>query len=441
MIPCDGTRRTLRESSVVVDGQRIVGVGEKGDLMQKFGRPDRSIDARGKYILPGFVNTHTHLFQTLTRGVSIDAPLDIWWLNAVGRVAPFITADDCFQAAQLASVEAVHSGTTCLNDFMYLATKDDQPKRVVESLLSAGVRGVLSRGITDAPSPRAPETVQELGRAIEDFRSLFQRYDGAGEGRMHVWVAPGSSWAATFKCFEESILAAREIGARVTFHCSETESVVKQAEKAWGAKDVVALGRKGLLGPDLLAVHCVWLDEEDISMMAAAGVKVSHCPVTNMLLADGAAPMRKMLDARITCSLGSDGPASNFTMDMISVMKTASLLQKVHLLDSTAMSAWDVLEMATRGGARVLGLESEIGSVSTGMKADLVIVDLDRPGNVPVSDPVASIVYSASPENIETVIIDGKVVLDGRRMTTVDERGAMKAVSGIAERLSRQIGE
>jgi 5-methylthioadenosine/S-adenosylhomocysteine deaminase len=258
---------------------------------------------------------------------------------------------------------------------------------------------------------------------------------------MHVWVAPASSWAATYKCFEESISAAREMGARITFHCSETESVVRQTTKAWGAKDVAALGRKGLLGPDMLAVHCVWLDQKDISMMAAAGVKVSHCPVTNMLLADGVAPIRKMLDAGITCSLGSDGPASNFTMDMISVMKTASLLQKVHLLDSTAMSAWDVLEMATRGGARALGLESEIGSISVGKKADLVVVELDRPGNVPVYDPVASIVYSASPENVETVIIDGRVVLDSRRMVTVDEEKASRAVSRIAKRLSRKIAE
>jgi 5-methylthioadenosine/S-adenosylhomocysteine deaminase len=441
VIPCDGTRRILRGSSVAVDGQRILGVGKKGDLVKKFGRPERTIDAAGKYVLPGFVNTHTHLFQTLTRGVSIDAPLDRWWLNAVGRVAPFITGDDCYQAAQLASVEAVRSGTTCLNDFMYLATRDDQPKRVVESLLKAGVRGVLSRGITDAPSPRAPETVQDLGKAIQGFRDLFREYEGAGDGRMHVWVAPGSSWAATLKGFEESIRAAREIGARISFHCSETEAVVRQAEKAWGAKDLVTLRKKGLLGPDMLAVHCVWLDESDISAMAGAGVKVSHCPVTNMLLADGVAPIRKMLDAGVTCSLGSDGPASNFTMDMISVMKTASLLQKVHLLDSTAMSSWEVLEMATRGGARALGLESEIGSVSTGMKADLVVIDLSRPGNVPVYDPVASIVYSASPENVETVIIDGKVVLEGSRTTTVDEGKAMRAVSRIAERLGRQVAE
>jgi 5-methylthioadenosine/S-adenosylhomocysteine deaminase len=439
VVPVDGTRRILPHDSIAIEGNRIVGVGERSDLVRRLGSPESVIDARGKLVLPGFVNTHTHLFQTLSRGLGMDMNLDDWWRSAIGKVAPSLSTKEVYDAALVGCIEAIRSGTTTLNDFMYLASKKGMSDQVVKAFEKTGVRGVLSRGIMDAVGDRAPDMMQDLDEALDDFRRLHRTYDSP-TGRVKVWIAPSAFWSTSLKAFEESFIAAREAKTRITFHCSETKHVVDYCKKTYGTKDIGLLARKRLLGRDVLAVHCVWLGRDDIATLARHGVSVSHCPLANMILADGVAPIKDMLEAGVTCSLATDGSASNNNQDMLGVMKAAALLQKVHYLDPLAISAWKVLEMATRDGAKALGMEKEVGSIRVGYKADLILVDLQRSNTSPTYDPVANLVYSARPENVVTVIIDGKVVMKDGAIDSVEERLAVQQLERDGERLRTEVG-
>jgi 5-methylthioadenosine/S-adenosylhomocysteine deaminase len=439
VVPVDGTRRILPHTSVAIDGNTIIGMGERSALVRRFGSPESIIDARGKFILPGFVNTHTHLFQTLSRGLGMDMNLDDWWMTAIGKVAPHLRSGDVHDAALVGCIEAIRSGVTTVNDFMYLASMRGMSDQVIKAFERTGVRGVLSRGIADAVSDRAPGMMQDLDEALDDFRRLHRTYDSR-KGRVRVWIAPSAFWNTTLRAFEESFIAAREANARITFHCSEARSVVDHCKRKYGNTEIGTLARSGLLGRDTLAVHCVWLARDDIESIALNGVSVAHCPVANMILADGVAPVREMLKAGVTCSLGSDGSASNNNQDMLAVMKAAALLQKVHYLDPLAISAWKVLEMATRDGAKALGMENEIGSIKIGYRADLILLDLHKPNTSPTFDPVSNIVYSARPENVVTVIVDGNVVMNDENISTLDERSAVRRLERDAERLGNAVG-
>jgi 5-methylthioadenosine/S-adenosylhomocysteine deaminase len=439
VIPLDGTRRIMPHTSIAVESQSIVGVGDKAQLIKKFGAPDSIISAGGKFVFPGLINTHTHLFQALSRGLGMDLGLDDWWKSAIGGVAPRLNPSDVYDAAVVGCIEAIRSGTTTVNDFMYLATSEGLSDRVVEAFEDTGVRCVLSRGIMDSVDDRAPAMMQNLDEALKDFQRLHKKYDDRGH-RIGVWIAPSSFWSTTLRAFEESVHLARELGARITFHCSESRSVVDFCRKKYGKKDIAVLADKGLLGKDCLAVHCVWLDSKDIEILAKAGVAVSHCPLANMIIADGVAPVREMLASGVTCSLGTDGSASNNTQDMIGVMKAAALLQKVHYLDPTASSAWTVLEMATNGGARALGMGETVGSIKEGYKADLFLADFQTPHTTPVYDPVASLVYSARPENVLSVMIGGKMVMEEGKLTEVDEGSAVQHLQKDGERLKNGEG-
>lgn len=437
VIPIDGARRVLPHTSIAIDGQTIVGVGERAKLIAALGAPESSISAKGKFVFPGLVNTHTHLFQALSRGLGMDLGLDDWWKSAIGGVAPRLGPNDVYDAAVVGCIEAIRSGTTTVNDFMYLATSEGLSDRVVSAFEDTGVRCVLSRGIMDSVDDRAPAMTQDLDVALKDFQRLHNKYDG-GDRRVGIWVAPSSFWSTTLHAFEESVRVARELGARITFHCSESRSVVEFCRKKYGKKDVEVLANRGLLGKDSLAVHCVWLDREDIEILARAGAAVSHCPLANMIIADGVAPIREMLAQGVTCSLGTDGSASNNTQDMLGVMKAAALLQKVHNLDPTASSAWTVLEMATNGGAKALGMGGSIGSIREGYKADLFVADFQTPHTTPVYDPVANLVYSARPENVDTVIVGGKVVMEESRILGVDEGSAVRRLKSDGERIKKE---
>ena len=440
LIPCDGSRKILQNHSVAVEDDRIVDIGKSSELVKKYGEPDKVIDAKRKLIIPGFINTHTHLFQVLCKGLGMDKPLDTWWESSVRRVAPLLGPEECYKAALLGCVENIKSGVTCVNDFMYLGHRRGLSDGVVKAFKDVGVRGVLSKGIVDAIEDRAPELNQPLEDGLREFRELLKRYHNSANGRVRVWIAPSSIWGTSYKAFKESIQLARELGTWITYHCSEAEFVVKVSKQMYGGTETEILARDGLLAGDMLAVHCVWVSENDISLMARHGVKVSHCPVSNMILSDGVAPVEEMLNKGVVCSLGTDGPASNNNQDMIAVIKNACLLQKVHLLKPTALSAWKALEMATIDGAKAMGMENEIGSIEVGKKADITIINLENPFTAPTYDPVASLVYSATPENVETVIIDGKIVMEERRMKTVDENNLVKEVYEIGERIMNKIG-
>jgi 5-methylthioadenosine/S-adenosylhomocysteine deaminase len=438
IVTMDDNRRVLDNSSIGIENGRILAIGPVKQLREIGAK--NVLDCSGKIVIPGMVNTHTHLFQTLSKGLGSDVPLFDWFRKAVLPFAQILTEEDCRVAALLGCVEAIKSGTTCLNDFMYVHPKPKLSDAVIGAMRQVGVRGILSRGIVDSGRDHGmPDVlIQDASEYVEDCERLISSYQGAYNGTIQIWLAPASLWMSSLDAFRKSKDVSKKHDIWLTWHCSETRGVVDYSKQKFGKTDLRALHEIGFLGPNTLAAHSIWLDEDEISIMKEQGVKVAHCPVANMYLSDGVARIPYMLSKGITVGLGTDGAASNDNQDMIFLLKTTPLLHKVSSLDPLAMTSEKAFELATTGGANCLGLGRDIGSLENGKKADLVIINPNSANAVPSSRPIPSIVYTATQENVETVIVDGKMVMKDRKMLTVREEDildkARKAVAALRSR-------
>ena len=441
-VTVDPDRRVVEAGAVAVDAGRIVAVGPAAEVERAFS-PRRSLDATGKVIYPGLVNTHTHLFQTLLKGLGDDRVLVDWFRQMTGPSAAELTEEDCYRAAMHGCLEAIRSGTTCIKDFMYVHPRPGLSDAVIRAMDEIGIRGVFARGYCDTgldegiPAP----LVQDLDSILSDCERVARRYDRSAGGRIRVRFAPCMIWVTSEASLREIRELATRLGVGLTMHVAETPFELENSRRRFGVNDLDLLARIGFLGPDVLAIHCVYLDERDLRILKALDVRVSHNPTSNMYLSSGVAPIPAMLMAGITVGLASDGPASNNTHNMIQVLKMAALLHKVATRDPTIVTAERVLEMATIDGARALGLEAEIGSLEPGKRADLIVVDLaSSPYAAPVHHPVSALVYSAIGNEVETVVVDGRIVLDGGRMTTVDEARVLRAAQEAADGLVARAG-
>jgi 5-methylthioadenosine/S-adenosylhomocysteine deaminase len=261
---------------------------------------------------------------------------------------------------------------------------------------------------------------------LKDCERLILKYEDFADGKIHVWIAPGSIWYSTLETFQKAKEIAEKYKVWLSTHCAESTSVKRFSRQKYGMSEIELLEKIGFLGPNTQLVHCVWLSNRDIKIMKRRAVKVAHCPIANMYLADGVAPIPQLMDARVTVGLGTDGAASNNNQDMIAVVKSATLLHKVNTLNPMAINSLKSLEMATVEGAKSIGLEKEIGSIERGKKADLILVNFKKPNTVVTYNPVSAFVYSATPENIETVIVDGRIIMEKRIIKTVDEGTVLK---------------
>src|SRR5215831_15073849 len=440
VVTVDDDRRVFEAGAVVVDGGRIVSVGPASELQATYA-PRQRIDAAGRFVFPGLINTHTHLFQTLLKGLGDDRVLVDWFRQMTGPSAAALTEEDCYRAARAGCLEAIRSGTTCIKDFMYVHPRPGLSDAVIRAMDEIGIRGIFARGYCDTGVAEGvpPPLVESLESILADCERVARRYDGSAGGRIRVRFAPCMIWSVTLESLRATRDLATRLGVGLTMHVAETPFELDNSRRRFGVKDLELLEQIGFLGPDVLAIHCVHLDERDLRILKARDVRVSHNPTSNMYLSSGVAPIPAMLLAGITVGLASDGPASNNTHNMIQTLKLAALLHKVATRDPTIITAERVLEMATIEGARALGLEREIGSLEAGKRADLIVVDLARsPYAVPLHHPVSALVYSAIGDEVETVVIDGQVVMEGRRLTTVDEelvlREAQAAADGLVER-------
>lgn len=441
IVTVDNQRRVVREGSVAISGGKIEAVGKDADIYPAH-RAGKVLDARGKLILPGLINTHTHLFQTLLRGLGDDHSLMDWFRRAIAKSAPLLSEEDCYVAALLGCVEAIKSGTTCINDFMYPHPAPKLGDSVVRAYQEAGIRGIVDRGIIDTGEDEGipPALIQETDDAIRDCERLIQNYSGASDGRIRIWPAPFTIWGTTEEGFLKAKNLAEKYDTMLAVHVAESTAEVEHSRKLYGCDEIEFQERIGFLGDNVLAVHSVWLSEKDLRIFKVRDVKVSHCPVSNMYLADGIAPVPRMLLSGITVSLGSDGPASNNNQDMISVLKFAALLHKVHSLDPTSISAEKVIEMATIDGARSLGLEKEIGSIDVGKRADIAIVNLKSHNTVALHNPISSLVYCATQENVDSVIVDGKVLMEGRKLKFIHEESLLEKAEKVGYSLAERAG-
>jgi len=400
----DARRRILERGSVAIDGDKITAVGK--DVK---GRADTVIDARGKAVLPGLINAHTHLSMTLLRGAADDMPLMEWLETKIWPIEKNLTADDCYVGALLGCLEMIKSGTTCFAD-QYFYMED-----VARAVEKAGLRGVLSRGIIELGDPKKRETT------IREGEKLVKTCHGKANGRILTMFGPHTAYTCSPECLMQVKKLAKKYKVGIHTHISESQDEVDKIMKKYGKRPVEHLDSIGFLGPEVLAAHCVWLTEREITIIRKQGVKPVHNPVSNMKIACGVAPVPEMLAAGMPVALGTDGAASNNSLDMFSEMKFAALLSKAHKLDPTVLPAQVVLEMATINGAIALGLQDKIGSLEVGKKADIVMVDMKKPHLTPLHNVISHLVYSAVGGDVDTVVVDGKFLMRECRVLTLDE--------------------
>ncbi len=417
----DPQRRVLRNASVrIVDGM----IEEIGSL-----RPiakDQVIDCKHKLLIPGLINTHTHLSMTLFRGYADDLELRDWLEKKIWPLEKRLTGKMCYHGAQLGSLEMTRNGTTSFVD-MYFHMEE-----VAKAVDEAGLRAVLSAGMIDHPEKDGIERERQYTlKFLEHLRAM-------GKPLLTFAVGPHSPYT----CGRETLLWARDLAEKedslVNIHIAETRGEQAQFERDGKGRVVEYLDKIGFLSERILAAHSVWLTKSEVKTFGRKGVRVAHCPVSNMKLASGgAAPVPEMLEAGVPVGLGTDGPASNNCLDMFDTMKMAALVHKNWRWDPTILDAQKVLDMATIDGARCIGREKQIGSVEAGKSADLVLLDLRDPNLIPIHGKetvVSDVVYSANGYNVDTTIVDGKPLMVNRKFENLDPVEISEGVrSSVAE--------
>jgi 5-methylthioadenosine/S-adenosylhomocysteine deaminase len=427
-------------ASVLVRDNRIADIGSKAELAAH--EPNAEvIDCGSNILMPGMVNTHTHLFQTLLKGPGDDMVLKDWFTCMTGPAAVELTEADVRAAAMHGCVESIRSGVTTLVEFMYAHPLPGLTRPVIDAYEATGMRGFVCRGFFNSGAEFGVPAglIETPEMALADARALAKEQNRPG-GRVQVGLAPCMIWGLDEVCLRETRKAADELGLLVTMHVSETSFEVEHSKRVYGRSETAFLSDIGFLKSDVLAVHCVKCTSADIATLRRHGTKVSHNPCSNMYLASGLAPIPEMLRAGVTIGLASDGPASSNNHSLFQAMKFAALIQKGFHGDATIITAQQVLQMATIGGARAVGLGDEIGSIEVGKKADLVLVDLTDSFATPIHDPVSALVYSALGHEPTLVVIDGAIVMRDRKVLTVDERRVRREAQSAAESLTRRAG-
>ncbi len=405
---------------IALEGDRIFHVGKPGSC-PGYWQADRVLDASHAAVMPGLVNCHTHAPMSLLRGYADDLPLKRWLEEAVWPLEDKLTAEDIYWGTRLSILEMIRSGTTVFADMYW-----DMDK-VAEAVRQAGVRAVISRGL-DGNS--------EGGlRALQENIVLAEMWHGEAGGRISVMFGPHAPYTCSPSFLERVIEASLERQLGIHIHLSETEKEVKDALKEYGCRPVELMEKVGLFQCPVLAAHCVHVTEEELDILQKYRVGIAHCPESNMKLASGVAPLPAMLSRRLKVGLGTDGPASNNNLDMLEETRSAALLGKVYSGDPTAVSAYEALYLATYGGAAVLGMEDEIGSLEPGKKADLIVFNLEKPHLYPQYDLISLLVYAARADDLEMMMVDGKILMEKGRVLTMDEDDIREEITRRAGRL------
>jgi len=424
-------RLTVTDGSVSVRDRRIAAVGDVPDQPH-----DTVIDARGGYLLPGFIQTHVHLCQTLFRGFADDMPLLEWLRLRVWPMEAAHSPSTLRASVQLAAAELLRTGTTSV---LTMETVHDTDV-VFETLAEFGLRATVGKCMMDSDY-EVPRRLQEETRAsIDESLALKKRWHGAANGRLRAAFAPRFAVSCSRDLLEAVASLSASEDALVHTHASENRDEVEVVRRlSGGFSNLEYLADTGLATDRLCAAHCVWVTDSEQMLLAERQVKVMHCPGSNLKLGSGIAPVAEMRARGISVSLGADGAACNNRLDIFDEMRLAATLQAVRKAPG-ALPARDVVWMATREGARALGLDGEIGSIETGKKADLVLLDRDRPHLCPSADPWSAIVYSARGTDVRTVLVDGEVLVHDFALTRQDAGAVTASARSAADELARRAG-
>lgn len=413
--------------AILPDGASTCSVFIKdGTIASLSGLPDgatadKVIDGAGKMLIPGLVNAHTHVYMTVFRNCADDLLFNDWLF---GRIAPLedkLTADDCYWGTLLGYMEMLSTGTTSSVD-MYIF-----PDAAARAAADSGMRAVMSRGLTGGASD-----VDGGKRRIREALGELEAWKG--HENISFMLAPHAPYTCDEGYQREIAELARTHNLPINVHLSESLSEIETIRENYGCTPIELADRTGLLTDKTVAAHCVQITDSDIALMAERGVSVATNPVSNLKLANGIAPVVKLMKAGVNVALGTDSAASNNSLNMFRDLSLLTLLQKGTLHDAQAVSAHEGFLMATKNGAKAAGL-ANVGEISVGMKADLAIMSLDHPNMQPVNNPVASLAYSASGHEVETVMVGGKILMENREFTTIDKERVLFEVNKICERI------
>jgi len=417
MLVTGGTVVTMNPSRVILDdgalaikGDTIIAVGPKAEILLKYSAP-QTLDAHGKLVLPGFINGHTHVPMTLFRGLHDDVTLNDWLYKYIFPAEKRNVDQEFVRwGTRLAAAEQIRFGVTTFADMYYFEDS------VAEETKAAGLRGILGETFIDFPAPDNKNEAEMLAYT----EKYLQKW--RGDALIHAGVAPHSIYTCSRKTLQDAAALARKYHAPILIHVAEMKKERDDSEKQNGMSPVQYLDKVGLMAPDVVAAHCIFVDEADRKTLAAKGVGCVHNPSSNMMLASGVSPVPEMRSLGVAVGLGTDGPAgSNNDLDLMEEMDLAAKLAKISKMNPLALNAQAVVEMATIDGARALHMDQEIGSLEPGKKADLILIGLSEPNAVPMYDIYAQLAYALKAEDVETVVIGGAVVMRDRKLLTLDE--------------------
>jgi len=439
LVTMDGERREITNGAILVQDNAIAQVGTTAELPQT---ADEVLDLRGRYIvLPGLVNTHHHFYQVLTRVLPSVQDVSLFhWLQGLYPVWANLTPEAIYTSAQMAAAELMLSGCTTASDHLYIYPNGCKLDDEIHAIQEIGLRFHASRGsmsVGESQGGLPPDSVVEQeDEILKDSQRLIEQYhDPSPFSMLRVTLAPCSPFSVTQDLMRESaILARSHPGVTLHTHLAENQSDIDYSLEMFGMTPGDYAESVGWLGPDVWHAHCVMLDDVTIKKFGETGTGVSHCPGSNTRLASGIAPIRKMLDAGVPVSLGVDGSSSNDAGNMLQEARTAFLLARVRDRDATSMTARDILEVATLGGARVLGRD-DIGAIAPGMAADFIAIDLDRPQFAgALHDPVSALILCLA-HAVDYSFINGRKVVSEGRLTTVDQDRLIAKTNQFAQKL------
>ncbi len=428
VITVDGTRRILNPGSVAINGSEIVGIGAPERIAEQFKALD-TIDASGKVVMPGLINTHGHAAMVMYRGLGNDLAL-MDWLQKYIFPAEAKTVSPVFVriGTRLAALEMIQSGTTTYADMYYFE------EEVARATKEAGLRGVLGQTVIEFPVPDAKTPADALKRA-EAFAQEFARDE---------LITPSIAPHAVYTLDAGSLTAASNLAKKynipLQIHLAETEAEIGLSQERHKMRPVALLDSLKFWAPITIAAHGVWIRPDEIALLKQRNVGISNNPESNMKLASGTAPVVGYRTAGVHVGLGTDGAASNNDLDMFEAMRQAAFQQKLVNMDPRVISAPEALELATIGGARVLGQQARIGSIETGKRADIIVVSMDRARQAPLFDPVSQIVYVTRGDDVDTTIVNGKVLMRDRKVLTLNESRVLSQARQAADLVRKAVG-
>lgn len=408
----------VKKKTVYVEGDRIVGIDEKPEGFEA----DREIDGKDRLLIPGLINCHTHAYMSLFRNCADDLAFTDWLFGNILPLEDKMEEEDAYWGAKLAMIEMIKSGTTCFTD---MHMNINQTTRVVKE---CGMRAVISRGLT-----RDGESDESGERRLREALSEYEAWKDCD--RIRFMLAPHAPYTcdAGYLRYVTDVAKKHQLGIHI--HLAESKDEIANMRKAHNCTPIEYVQKAGIFEVPVLAAHCVNLTDSDMDILKAADASIATNPVSNMKLGNGFANLPKLMEKGINICIGTDGAASNNALNMFHEMNMACLIHKGNTESAQCISAEDVLRYATVNGARALGMADQIGKIEKGYKADLVILELNTPSFRPLNNLVGALAYSASGAEVDTVIVDGNILMDNRELTTIDEYEVYEEVERRSERL------